>query len=94
MDKSLHNVSDLPQADRSAVEAIVGHPLQNDDVLYIATLRVETEPTVAERNAAWDDLMSIIADVHQHVATSGMSPEQIDTLIDSECAAVRYGRGE
>ena len=38
MDKSLHNVSDLPQADRSAVEAIVGHPLQNDDVLYIAMI--------------------------------------------------------
>jgi hypothetical protein len=94
MEKSLHNVSDLPEANRSAVEAIVGHPLRSDDVLYIATLRVETEPTAVERNAAWDELMSIIADTHQHVARSGMTPEQIDALIDSECEAVRYGRGE
>jgi type VI protein secretion system component VasF len=94
MDKSFHNVSDLPEASRSAVEAMVGHPLQRDDVLYIATIRVENKPASAERDAAWNELMAIIADMHQHVAASGMTPEQIDALIDSECEAVRYGRSE
>ncbi len=94
MDKSFHNVSDLPEASRSAVEAIVGHPLQSDDVLYVAAFRVETKPTAAEHNAAWDELMSIIAEMHRHVVTAGLSPEQIDASIDSECEAVRYGRSE
>ncbi len=94
MDKVFHNVSDLPETNRSVVEAIVGHPLRSDDVLYIATIRVENKPTSAERNAAWDELMSIIAETHQQAGNSGLSSEQIDALIDSECAAVRYGRSE
>jgi hypothetical protein len=94
MERSLHNVSDLPAADRSAVEAIVGHALRSDDVLYIATLRVEGEPAAAERNAAWDEVESIIAGTNRHAAQSGLTSDQIDALIDSESAAVRYGRGE
>lgn len=92
MEKSLHNVGDLPPATRSAVESLVGHPLRNDEVLYIATIGLEAEPTAAERNAAWDELESIIAEMQQHAARSGLSSEQIDELIDSESAAVRYGR--
>ena len=92
MEKSSHNVGDLPAATRAAVESLVGHPLRNDEVLYIATMGLETGPTAAERNAAWDELESIISEMQQHAAKSGLSPEQIDELIDSESAAVRYGR--
>jgi hypothetical protein len=60
MEKSLHNVSDLPEANRSAVEAIVGHPLRSDGVLYIATLHVETEPTAVDRNARTKYCLSIL----------------------------------
>jgi hypothetical protein len=94
MGKSLHNVSDLAEANRAAVETIVGHPLRSDDVLYIATLRVETQPSAADRNAAWDELESMIADANHQAAESGLSAEQIDALVDSESAAVRYGLSE
>jgi len=88
MEESLHNVSDLATANRSAIEAIVGHPLQSSDVLYIATLSVEVHPA-AQRDAAWDELESIIAEANQRAAISGFSSEQIDSLIDSASAAVR-----
>lgn len=93
MERCLHNVSDLSSDARSAVEEIVGHPLASGDVLYIAALGVKTGPMADEQCAAWDELESIIGQMQQHAAQSGLSPEQIDEVIDSESAAVRYGSG-
>lgn len=92
MEKSLHQVADLPETDRSMVEKLVGHPLRTDDVIYIATLGVASEPAEAERTAAWMELESIIAETQRNAAKSGLSSEQVDAIIDAECAAVRYGR--
>lgn len=93
MERSLHNVSDLSADARSAVEAIVGHPLASGDVLYIAALGVSTEPAPLEQRAAWDELESIIGQMQRSAAGAGLSSEQIDEAIDSESAAVRYGFG-
>ena len=90
MDKSLHHVADLPPAARSAVEGLVGHPLDNDEVLFIATLGVQAERVQTEKNKAWDELESIVGAMQRSASASGLSGEQIDALIDSECAAVRY----
>lgn len=90
MERCLHNVSDLSSDARSAVEAIIGHPLASGDVLYIAAL-VKTEPLADEQCAAWDELESIVGQMQRHAAQSGLSPEQIDEVIDSESADVRYG---
>jgi hypothetical protein len=92
MERSLHHVADLPEAARSAVEGLVGHPLDNDDVLYIATLGVQAEPSQADRNAAWDEVEAVIGQMQRNAAKSGLSSEQIDALLDAECAAVRAGR--
>lgn len=91
MERCLHHVSDLSADARSAVEAIVGHPLASGDVLYIAALGVRTEPLAAEQRAAWDELESIMDQMRQHAAQSGLSPERIDEVIDSESAVLRYG---
>lgn len=93
MERTLHNVSDLSADARSAVEAIVGHPLASGDVLYIAALGVSTEPAPSEQRAAWDELESIISQMQRHAAEAGLSAEQIDEVIDSESAEVRYGFG-
>lgn len=87
---TIHNVSDLSSDARSAIESILGHPLGNSDVLYIVALSSEIQPLVSERNAAWDELETMISDVHQHAAQSGLTPREIDDIIDLECAAVRY----
>jgi len=91
MEKSLHHVADLPETDRSMVEKLVGHTLQKDDVIYIAALGVAAEPEEAQRTAAWNELESIIAETQRNAEKSGLPSEQIDALIDAECAAVRYG---
>lgn len=88
---TLCNVSDLPAQARSAIEAIFGHPLQTDEVLLIATLSPQNQSPLSERNAAWDEIESMISEMQQHAARSGLSPREIDEVIDSECAAVRYG---
>lgn len=94
MERCLHSVSDLTSDARSAVEAIVGHPLANSDVLYIAALGVRMEPQAAEQRQAWDELESIINQMQRHAAQAGLSPEEIDEIIDSESSAVRYGLGQ
>lgn len=49
MEKSLHNIADISDAARSAVETLVGHPLRKEDVLYITTLGIQSEPMSSER---------------------------------------------
>ena len=88
MEGSLYNVADIPNAARSAIEGLVGHALANDDVLYIAALGSSVAPA-AERDAAWDEVESIIVQTQRSAAGSGLTTDQIDALLDAECDAVR-----
>jgi hypothetical protein len=92
MEGSIYHVADLGESARSAVEGLVGHPLGNDELIYVASLGVQAEATPAERREAWDEVAAIIGEMQQNVAHSRLSPEQIDTLIDAECEAARYDR--
>lgn len=93
MENSLHNIAGLSETARSAVEALIGHKLHNNDVLYITTLGIQSEPAPLEQKAAWDELESIIAETQRSSRASGLSPAEIDAVIDEELTAVRYGRG-
>ena len=90
MDKSLHNVGELSAPDRSAVEGLVGHPLRDDQQLYIVALDVATPPSV-ERRAAWRELQAIIAEAHENVRQAGVTPDELEQAIDQACHDVRYG---
>ena len=92
MDKLLHNVADLPLPERSAIETIIGHALRNEQQLYIVALDGAVEPSAAARSQAWNELEQIIAEAHQNVRYSGVSPEEIDRTIDEACDEVRYGK--
>ncbi|HEX5446751.1 MAG TPA: hypothetical protein VFW87_23235 [Pirellulales bacterium] len=91
--ESLFHVSDLSPDARLAIEAIVGHPVRSGEMLYIATFRAGTQSGATERDAAWDELESMTSQMRQQAERSGLAPTQIDEIIDSECAAVRYGSG-
>ena len=91
MDKTLHNVADLPAATRSAVEALVGHPLRDSQKLYILALE-RIEPPADQRQQAWDELTEILNESHENVRKSGVSPDEVERLIDEACAEVRYGK--
>jgi hypothetical protein len=91
MESFLHNVNELPGPAGSAVESLLGHPLRDDQQLFIAALDSAPAPAVEDRRAAWDELQKIVAVMHENVVKSALSPAEIDRLIDAECDAVRYG---
>jgi hypothetical protein len=91
MEKLLHIVGDLPFTERSAVEAIIGHALRDDQQLYIVALDAAVEPADAVRRQAWKELNEIIAEAHDHVRHSGVTPDELDRTIDEACNEVRYG---
>jgi hypothetical protein len=92
MDKLLHNVGDLPFPERSAVEAIIGHSLRDDQQLYIVALDAAVEPAEPTRREAWNEIEEIIAESHQNVRQSGVSQEELERTIDQACDEVRYGK--
>ncbi len=92
MDKLLHNVGDLPSPERSAVEAILGHALRDDQQLYIIALDAAVEPSADIRRQAWYDLEQIIAEAHDNVRDAGVSAEELEQTIDEACDVVRYGK--
>jgi hypothetical protein len=92
MHKLLHNVGDLPSPERSAVEAIIGHALRDDQLLYIVALDAAVEPTAAIRRQAWNELEELIAKAHDNVRDSGVTPEELERTVDEACDEVRYGK--
>ena len=92
MDQILFNVGDLPSPERYAVEAILGHSLRDDQQLFIVAFDSAVEPTPAARREAWDELEQIIAEAHQNVRDSGVSPEELERTIDEVCDEVRYSK--
>jgi hypothetical protein len=91
MEKLLHNVNELPASARSTVENLVGHPLRDDQQLYIVALDASVEPVREQRRAAWDELKSMLDVMHENARQSGRAPEEIDRLVDEACESVRYG---
>ena len=73
----MHNVGDLPSPERSAVEAIIGHALRDDQQLYIVALDAAVEPTAAVRRQAWNELEEIIVEAHDNVRDSGVAPKSL-----------------
>lgn len=91
MEKSVHNVGELSAPARSAVEGLVGHPLRDDQQLFIVAIDAACTPT-AERQGAWRDLQSILAESHENVRQSGVANDELDRAIDKACYEVRYGK--
>ena len=92
MDKLVHNVGDLPFPERSAVEAIIGHALRDDQQLVIVALDAAVAPAANVRRQAWNELEAIIAEAHQNVRDTGVTPEELERTIDEACNEVRYGK--
>jgi hypothetical protein len=91
MDTFLQIVGQLPATARSAVESLIGHPLCDDQQLYIAAFGISVEPANDPPSKSWDDLHRIIADMQKNLPQSGATSQGIERVIDEECNAVRYG---
>jgi hypothetical protein len=71
------------------VESIIGHPLRDDQQLYIVALDAAVEPAAAVRRQAWNELEEIIAEAHQNVRDAGVTPDELERTIDEACDQVR-----
>lgn len=91
MDNILRNVADLPASARSAVETLMGHPLRDEQRLFIVALDDSARPTVPERQAAWEQIRTLLDEAAANVARSGLADEAAERLADETCEAVRYG---
>ncbi len=91
METGLHNVADLADSTRRTVEALIGHPLRNDQRIYIAALNAASEPTPEQRSEAWRNLESIADEMRAHARNSGLAVEEVEQIIDEACDEVRYG---
>jgi hypothetical protein len=68
----------------------MGHPLRDDQQLFIVAIDAACSPT-AERQAAWRDLQSILAESHENLRQSGVAHDELNRAIDEACEEVRYG---
>jgi hypothetical protein len=50
-----------------------------------------TESGPADRRQAWTELQEIIAKAHENVRISGVTPDELERMIDETCDEVRYG---
>ena len=91
METHLHNVGDLPGPTRSAVESLMGHPLQDSQQLYIVALDSPLEPPVETRREAWAELQQTMAEMRENAIRSGLTTDEIERTIDDACEEVRYG---
>ncbi len=91
MDKAIHNVNELAASARTTVETLMGHPLRDDQQLFIVALDGVSEPPQEQRRTAWTELKSMLEVMQQNASQSGRSPQEIDRLIDEACDSVRYG---
>ena len=91
MEKALHNIADLPVETRSAIEALIGHPLRDNQHLYIRAID-PADVSSAGPDQAWDELTEIISAAHANVRQSGVPADEVERLIDAACEEVRFGK--
>ena len=92
MDSVFHNVGDLATPERSILETLMGHPLRNDQTLYIVAMDQASERDARARLRASQELDEILAESHENVRQNGQSTDELERVIDEACDEVRYGR--
>ena len=70
----------------------MGRPLRDSQQVYIVALDDATEPSADERQSAWRELETLIAETHAQVQQNGVPVDQLEQTIDEVCDDVRYGR--
>jgi type IV pilus biogenesis protein CpaD/CtpE len=85
---TLHNVSEIAESDRAALEHLVGRPLSAEQQVVILTYT----PGVADettRAAARESLARTLAAAAQRAAERGVTAEEADAAVDEAMRHVR-----
>ena len=92
MESIYRNVAALDESHRRSLEALLGRQLQGDERLYIAVTPPSSSPTAEQKQRAWERLQKIAAKAEASLREQGITEEQWASIVDEECAAVRYGK--
>lgn len=92
MESVFCDVANLDEGQRRSLEALVGHPLQGNQRVYIAVWPEAAAPSAEQRRHAFERLREISAEVDAHLRQQGVSPEAWGTAVDAACQEVRSGK--
>jgi hypothetical protein len=87
--KPFSNVADLSAAQRQAVESMVGHPLQGEDMVFLVVMRPGHEPNSQDKAHARARLEKVFEQVDRYGDEHNVSPEEADAAIDAAVDDVR-----
>jgi hypothetical protein len=86
---SFSSVADLSHEQRSALESMVGRPLQSEDAVFLAVLQPNAEPTAEAKSRASAKLEQVFVQVDRIGREQGISADVADAAIDMAVEAVR-----
>jgi hypothetical protein len=88
LDTVTRNVSELPSADRAALEHVLGHPLEQGEQVVIAVVRpgAGSPWTAATARAR---LIKTLQRAAQHAADTGTTAADADAAVAEAMAAIR-----
>jgi hypothetical protein len=87
--KSFNQASNLSAEQRQAVEAMVGHPLNGEDMVFLVVMHPGREPTAEDKAHARARLEKVFEQVDRHGDEHNVSPEEADRAIDAAVRDVR-----
>lgn len=78
--------------ERRSVEHLLGHPLSDDEQVYIVVLKPGAIPDDQTRRRGLASMQRTFAAAEQHAAQQHVSDAEIDAAVDEAMDHVRYGQ--
>jgi len=88
---SIHKASDLPQNVRSAVEQLLGRPIEADEEISVVAVPPQDVPPSKNRAEVTRKLVALLDRCAKKVAD--ISDRDLDIAIDEAVDHVRHSRG-
>jgi hypothetical protein len=89
MDTVSRRVDDLSTSDRSAVEHLLGQPLEQDQQIVLMAFKPR-ERDESVRQAARERLLALMDRAARHTAELGVTAEEADSAVDEAMEAIRH----
>ena len=89
MESFIRSVDEIEGAPRRWVESGLGQQLRQDQRVMVTVLNVGVAPDDEARREAREELRRIRAEAAANIKAQGVSPEEVDALVDEAIAHVR-----
>jgi len=87
------NVSEMPAAERKAIEGLLGRELDPAQQVFIMAYTPNAVPSKAVREAARASLQGTFAKIDEHAKAEGITPEEADAALDEAVGQVQPRQG-